>query len=63
MEQFAYILRKDSAAASNCVGCGKCEQHCPQHIDIRHQLGLARQELETPVYKAARAVVGKVAKF
>ena len=28
-------LRKDSAFADQCIGCGKCEQHCPQHIEIR----------------------------
>ena len=22
-------MRKDSAAASNCIGCGACERHCP----------------------------------
>ncbi|MGN1002495.1 MAG: aldo/keto reductase [Oscillospiraceae bacterium] len=49
-------LRKDSTAASNCVGCGRCESHCPQGIPIREQLKNAQKELEIPVYKAARKV-------
>ena len=49
-------LRKNSAAASNCVGCGKCEKHCPQGIPIRSELKNACKALETPVYKAARKV-------
>ncbi len=47
-------MRRESTAASNCVGCGKCEAHCPQHIAIREELKKARRELEGPVYKAAR---------
>ena len=50
-------FRKTSTAASNCVGCGKCEQHCPQHIDIRHHLKCAQKELEPPIYKAARKLI------
>ncbi len=38
-------LRKDSAFADQCVGCGKCEQHCPQHIEIRKQLKIADKKL------------------
>lgn len=48
-------LRKDSAAASNCVECGKCEMHCPQHIEIRKELKNAKKRLENPFYKIARA--------
>ena len=47
-------LRQNSAAASNCIGCGKCEKHCPQGISIRTELKNACKTLETPVYKAAR---------
>ena len=52
-------LRGTSAAASNCIGCGKCEQHCPQGISIREMLGKARADLEGPVYRAA----GRAAKW
>ncbi len=49
-------LRKTPTAASNCIGCGKCEQHCPQGIDIRAQLKQVQKELEGPLYKAARKI-------
>ena len=49
--------RRDSTAASNCVKCGKCEAHCPQHIAIRKELEQAKKELEGPLYKAARLAV------
>ena len=50
-------LRKTSTAASRCVECGRCEKHCPQHIEIRKELKNARGKLEGPVYKLARSVV------
>ncbi len=50
-------LRKDSTAASNCIGCGKCETHCPQHIAIREELKNASKELEGPAYKVVRKFV------
>lgn len=50
-------LRKTSTAASNCVGCGKCEAHCPQHIAIREELKNASKELEGPTYKVVRKFV------
>ncbi len=50
-------LRKNPSSASNCVGCGKCEGHCPQNIEIRKELKQAQRELEGPVYKAARGVI------
>lgn len=50
-------LRKNSSAASLCIGCGKCESHCPQHIPIRFELNAARKKLETFPYKVGRALV------
>lgn len=58
MEYFmCTAIRKDSSAASNCVECGKCEQHCPQHLEIRKELKNARKELEGPIYKIGRKMV------
>ena len=50
-------MRKTSAAASNCVECGKCEKHCPQQLEIRKELKHAARELEGPVYRIARRLV------
>ena len=49
--------RKDSTAASLCIGCGKCESHCPQGISIRQELKNVKKDLEGPIYKTARKVV------
>ena len=49
--------RQDSTAAYNCIECGKCESHCPQHIEIRKELKNASKELEGPLYRAARKIV------
>ncbi len=48
------VMRQKPTSASNCIGCGKCERHCPQHIEIRQELKNAAKILETPVYKIAR---------
>ncbi len=47
-------FRKNASSASLCVECGKCEQHCPQHLEIRKLLKQASKELETPTYKVAK---------
>ena len=57
------MLRKNSTAASNCVKCGKCEKHCPQHIPIREKLQAAQKELEGPLYRAIRKAVSRFVKF
>jgi len=51
------ILRKNPTSASNCVECGLCEKHCPQHIEIRKELKNARKELEGPLYRFSRKLV------
>ena len=56
-------MRKSSSAAYNCVGCGKCEKHCPQGIEIRRHLKDASKKLEGPAYRTARGVVKLFAKF
>ena len=56
-------LRRNATAASNCVGCGKCERHCPQGIEIRKELQNARKALEGSLYRVCRRVVGWFAHF
>ena len=56
-------LRTNSASASQCVGCGKCEKHCPQGISIRAELQNACKTLETPVYRLGRSLARRFVKF
>ncbi len=57
------VLRKDPTSASNCIGCGKCESHCPQQIAIRTELQNACRELEGPLYRGLRRVVARLKLF
>ena len=50
-------MQKEAGFASQCIGCGKCELHCPQHIPIREKLREADRALRPLPYKAAIAVV------
>lgn len=52
-----------ATCASNCVGCGKCEKHCPQGIAIREKLSDAKKELETPLFKAAFKLIKKFTNY
>lgn len=53
-------MRKEPGFASQCIGCGKCEQHCPQHINIREMLVKADRSLRPLPYRVGIDVVRKI---
>jgi len=53
-------LQKDAGFASKCVGCGKCEQHCPQSIHIRDMLKEADRDLRPLPYRIGMGIARKV---
>ena len=57
--QFAQTvgMTRQPAFATQCVGCGKCEKHCPQGIPIREKLKEADRELRPPLYRIGIHVV------
>ena len=52
-------IRKESAFADQCVECGKCEQHCPQHLEIRKCLKEADKALRPWYVKILMNIVRK----
>ena len=46
-------LTREPAFASQCIRCGKCEQHCPQSIPIREKLQEADRDLRPLIYRVA----------
>ncbi len=46
-------LTREPAFASQCIRCGKCEQHCPQSLPIREKLQEADRALRPLPYKIA----------
>ena len=42
--------------ASSCLNCGKCEKHCPQHIDIRKELIKVHRDVEGPGVRLGAAL-------
>jgi hypothetical protein len=44
-------MTKDPAFATQCIGCGKCESHCPQNIPIREKLKEADKALRPLHYR------------
>jgi predicted aldo/keto reductase-like oxidoreductase len=51
--QFAQTvgLTREPAFATQCIRCGKCEQHCPQSIPIRDKLREADKALRPLPYR------------
>ena len=49
-------LRKDPPFPSQCVACGRCESHCPQHIHIIEELKKADKALRPLPYRVAAGV-------
>lgn len=50
-------MRGKPTGASQCIQCGKCEQHCPQSIAIRENLKAASGQLETLKYRFVKWAV------
>ena len=44
-------LRKDPAFPTQCMACGRCEKHCPQHLPIIEELKKADKELRQFSYR------------
>ena len=55
-------MRSEAANAAQCVGCGKCEAHCPQKLPIRTLLKEADRDLRPLPYRAGVAVLRKALK-
>ena len=53
-------VRKNPAFASQCIGCGKCEKHCPQHLPIREKLKEADKDLRPGLYKIGIDIARKI---
>lgn len=52
-------LSDNPAYASICTGCGKCEKHCPQNIEIRKELKQIKKEMEGPFLNTAMKMARK----
>ena len=53
-------IREKPGFPSQCVECGLCERHCPQHIPIRAKLKEADKALRPLPYKIGMSVARKL---
>lgn len=56
-------VRQDYTGPGNCIGCGKCEQHCPQHLPIRQELQNAKKQLEGIPYRVGKRMLPHIMKY
>ena len=52
-------ITKEPTFASQCIGCGKCESHCPQGLPIREKLKEADRALRPLPYRLGIALARK----
>ncbi|MCR4999217.1 MAG: aldo/keto reductase [Lachnospiraceae bacterium] len=52
-------LKSEPAFATQCIECGKCEQHCPQNIPIRKMIKEADKVVRPLPYRVGINVVRK----
>ena len=53
-------MQKNPGFATLCVGCGKCEKHCPQHLPIRQKLKEADKALRPLPWKIGIDISRKI---
>ena len=53
-------MRKEPGFATQCVACGRCESHCPQHIHIIEMLKKADKDLRPMPYRIGSKLAGKI---
>ena len=41
-----HAMAAERGRASDCIGCGQCEEKCPQHIEIMNWLQKVRTRFE-----------------
>ncbi|MBQ9031678.1 MAG: aldo/keto reductase [Parasporobacterium sp.] len=57
------VLRTNYSGVSNCIQCGKCEQHCPQGIPIRKELRAIKHRYEFPPLNLVYKLLPKFMKY